>query len=257
MTTVHMPPPGPSVRDWLAKMPAEYRPAALAAIEDRRRDPADRPAAYAVAYAVESPEDAAARRAVQAQAATAYWRRTVPTEYATASFGDLHDDWLRDDGTITTVAQLAGWLDREDCPRLLLPGHSDAGKTHTAYAVGWQAIGRDWWTVAAPVVGWLAQCRPDGEPAAYDRAVQARVLILDDLGREQTTPWVVETLHRLIDDRDRRRREAGSGKLIVTTNLGWPQVTERYGHPLASRLLAGAGIARLNCPPHRKTAAPW
>ena len=59
-----------------------------------------------------------------------------------------------------------------------------------------------------------------------------KLLVLDDLGVERPTEWVLEQLYRIIDTRYR-----ALGRLIITTNLTPSALTERLGDRIVSRLV--------------------
>ncbi|MBT9176474.1 MAG: Primosomal protein DnaI [Firmicutes bacterium] len=61
---------------------------------------------------------------------------------------------------------------------------------------------------------------------------EARVLILDDLGAEHSTDFVTNRLFDIINFRCNH-----SLPLVVSSNLGAPQIAELYGPRIASRLL--------------------
>ena len=67
--------------------------------------------------------------------------------------------------------------------------------------------------------------------AYFDRIAQTHVLMLDDLGKEQDTPWTRERVSTLID-----RRYKSELPTIVTTNLTHKEIAERYGRHLGDRL---------------------
>lgn len=67
--------------------------------------------------------------------------------------------------------------------------------------------------------------------AYFDRIAHEHVLMLDDLGKEQDTPWTRERVSTLID-----RRYQSQGPTILTTNLKHIEIAERYGAHLADRL---------------------
>ena len=60
------------------------------------------------------------------------------------------------------------------------------------------------------------------------RYANVPVLVLNDLGKEQLTPWSVSMLYAIMDDRWEQGRP-----LIVTSNLDWPALSARYAAPLA------------------------
>jgi len=63
-------------------------------------------------------------------------------------------------------------------------------------------------------------------------AKEARVLILDDLGAEHVTDFVTNRLFDIINFRCNH-----SLPLVVSSNLGAPQIAELYGPRIASRLM--------------------
>ena len=67
--------------------------------------------------------------------------------------------------------------------------------------------------------------------AYFDRIANQPVLMLDDLGKEQDTPWTRERMSTLLD-----RRYRGQLTTIITTNLTHAEVAARYGTHLADRL---------------------
>lgn len=86
--------------------------------------------------------------------------------------------------------------------------------------------------------------------AYFDRVSHEPVLMLDDLGKEQDTPWTRERMSTLID-----RRYKTEATTIVTTNLTHRGIAERYGTHLADRLnewafveVGGASMRRAEVP---------
>ena len=61
-----------------------------------------------------------------------------------------------------------------------------------------------------------------------------KVVLLDDLGVEKTTPYLLQEIGRLIGGRDEWDRPT-----MITTNLKMAQITERYGDRVASRIARG------------------
>ena len=74
-----------------------------------------------------------------------------------------------------------------------------------------------------------------------DRLLENRgVLIIDDLGAEKATEWVVEMLHRIIDKRYREVLPT-----IVTSNSSLDELSERVGDRIPSRLAEACDIVKL------------
>lgn len=80
-----------------------------------------------------------------------------------------------------------------------------------------------------------------------ERLSNADALVLDDLGVERVTDFMLESLYLLIDRRwrDDRRR------LIVTSNSSLDQLASRIGDRLASRIAGLCRVLKLDGPDHR------
>jgi DNA replication protein DnaC len=64
-----------------------------------------------------------------------------------------------------------------------------------------------------------------------DRLAAVDLLHLDDLGAENTTPWVLEELYSIVNTRYEEQRS-----IILTTNLGREELREQIGERTVSRL---------------------
>lgn len=69
-----------------------------------------------------------------------------------------------------------------------------------------------------------------------DQLVALDVLGLDDLGAEVASPWALERLYELINEREARR-----GALLITTNFDPEQLKRRLGWRIVSRLYGICG----------------
>jgi hypothetical protein len=131
-------------------------------------------------------------------------------------------------------------------------GGPGVGKTYAAMACVWHLIdaGRSVYPIRVPQ--WLAEVRRaiDAERRAreagaeelvlgpddlIDQLARADVVLLDDLGAEQVTPWAEECVYRVVDER-LARREAGDGLTIVTSNASIGDLAAQYSRRIASRL---------------------
>lgn len=107
----------------------------------------------------------------------------------------------------------AGWL--------VLVGPSGCGKTHLASAIAGKCIENGSAALFMVVPDLLDHLRaayqPDGE-SGYDELFEmvrnAPVLVLDDLGVQNTTPWVEEKIFQLIN-----HRYSAQLPTVITTNL--------------------------------------
>jgi DNA replication protein DnaC len=84
-----------------------------------------------------------------------------------------------------------------------------------------------------------------------DDLIALDVLGLDDLAAEVPSPWALERLYELINEREARR-----GAILVTTNLNADQLKRRLGRRIVSRLygICGKPIV-LEGPDHRELDA--
>jgi len=121
---------------------------------------------------------------------------------------------------------------------LWLMGDVGTGKTSLAMLVSKLALKAGSSVAIYSVPRLLAEIRntydSDGG-RSYDDLFKALVevdlLHLDDLGAERQTPWVLEQLYCLVNERYEAERS-----VLVTTNLTWEQLEEQVGKRTVSRL---------------------
>jgi DNA replication protein DnaC len=110
------------------------------------------------------------------------------------------------------------------------------------------------WDLTAAVRGralYDAAERAAAEVAAK-RWIACEALLLDDLGQEETAPApTAGFLIGLLEERAGRQGR-GARSLAFATNLTEPELTQRYGAALASRLLAGALVPDLQGRDYRR-----
>lgn len=119
---------------------------------------------------------------------------------------------------------------------LLLIGPWGCGKTHlavaTARAVTERSLVKPVFVTAAGLVA--AVRAGDGRKLDWspvEDAVRAELLLLDDLGQENPTPFAREVLYAVVDGRYQARRPT-----LATSNLGDVQLRDQLGGALVSRL---------------------
>lgn len=178
----------------------------------------------------ESPEDRAERLALQARNRASRWRSALPAIYREASLDALRPEQHPQD--------VRSWLPSGRLG-LLLVGGVGTGKTYAAYALGNAAVERGRITEAWRVHDLLAACRPGGDPTAESRARSAELLILDDLMGGQASPFAVETLTAILDERVNHGR-----RTVVTTNLSADEMTEVWGPRLLDRVTYRADVVK-------------
>ena len=212
------------------RLPAGARTAFYAAVERAARmTPEERAAERARTEREEARAARAENIARRAEMRAARYAASVPALYQ-----DARVDQLRAEQN--PGGRVRAWWTSGSRVLVLQSETSGNGKTHAAYAVGWEASA-DGANVCAWTMADLNEAlRPSGtDPdGVYRRVERCDLLIIDDLGREKMTEWTVETLQRILDARLRDNK-----RLIVTTNLTGKDLVVRYGGPVADRLKAG------------------
>lgn len=115
---------------------------------------------------------------------------------------------------------------------LVLAGPTGVGKTHLALAIAWEWFEDGFdvlFTRVDDMLDWIRQGYDDGTyHKRLDSIRRRHLLVLDDLGTEQTKDWSGERIDRIIDWRYLDR-----SPLVVTTNAKSedlaPRVASRLG----------------------------
>lgn len=175
--------------------------------------------------------------------------RIVPRRFRSVTL-----DTTRTRVSAATMAELDAWVaragDLEAAGGLVLIGPVGTGKTSAALAVARESFiaGADALYVSAPA--FLESLRPGASPASmggfwYEEppdplttASTVPLLVLDDLGAENPTPWALDRLGALVNARWENCRPT-----IVTSNARLADLPPSYQR-IADRLRDGAvGIA--------------
>ena len=142
------------------------------------------------------------------------------------------------------------WAERPE-GWLVLLGPNGAGKTHLAAAIAHYRLEQGGAAAFATVPDLLDELRatfgPDADErfgALFGRLREVEVLVLDDFGAHQSSPWAQEKLYQLIN----HRHLAGLPS-VVTSNLELARIEPR----IASRLgdLRRSAVYELTAPDYR------
>lgn len=124
-------------------------------------------------------------------------------------------------------------------PSLLFYGRSGLGKTHLSLSIARSAIEQGYEVIYDSVINLLGQVekehfgRSSADVDTLSLLLQADLLILDDLGTEFNTQFSISTLYNIINTRLNRGLPT-----IISTNLDYPEIHERYEERIVSRLFA-------------------
>ena len=123
-------------------------------------------------------------------------------------------------------------------PSLLFQGATGTGKTHLSLAIARTAAERGYGVIYGSVQPLLRRMesehfgRTDGD--TEEQLIACDLLVLDDLGMEFDSPFYRTCIYSLLNDRLLEGRPT-----IVSTNLSFSAIGERYGDQIASRIVGG------------------
>jgi DNA replication protein DnaC len=151
----------------------------------------------------------------------------IPPNYVKASLDNFQipqENPIARTGLGTVLMQVRSFV-REfpslERPGLLLAGDTGTGKTHLAVAAlkaiidkGHQGIFFDYQNLLDRIRSSYDKTSGSSDKETYRSAMDAEVLLLDDLGSHRVTDWVEDTVTSIVTYRCNHRRP-----LIATTNL--------------------------------------
>ena len=145
------------------------------------------------------------------------------------------------------AAEPDGWL--------VFLGANGCGKTHLAAGIAEERLTQGDAVAFANVPDLLDELRATFAPGAserfdrrFGRLLQVPVLVLDDLGAQQTSAWAEEKLYQLLNHRHLRRMPT-----IVTTNCELKDMEPRIASRLAD--LQASTVYQITAPDYRTGAA--
>ena len=167
----------------------------------------------------------------QGRAARLEDRSQIPALYRRASFdnfivpGNENPIARRELTTVLlAVKQFLRVFPNEKRPGLLLIGETGCGKTHLAVAALREIIAKGFEGLFCNYQELLNDIKSGYDPAsnsssraAYEKALDADVLLVDDLGANRTTDWVEDTINSIVTYRCDNRKP-----LLATTNMPDP-----------------------------------
>lgn len=120
---------------------------------------------------------------------------------------------------------------------ILIMGETGLGKTHLSLAIANKLIEKGYCVVYGSVPTFVRRIQDEqfgrAEGDTLSLATSCDLLILDDLGAENSTEWCVSMLYEIINTRQNRQLP-----MIINTNLDLDELTEKYQRRLSSRMFS-------------------
>ncbi len=137
-------------------------------------------------------------------------------------------------------------------------GDVGTGKTTLAMLISAEAL-RQGHSVAIyslpRLLGMLRETFDDDAEASLstllERLAAVELLHIDDVGAEQSSPWVLEQLYTIVNT----RYEDGRA-IVLTTNLDPPQLREQIGERTVSRIIEMCGDPLMLCGTDQRISLP-
>ncbi len=125
-----------------------------------------------------------------------------------------------------------------NAPSLLLQGATGTGKTHLSLAIAKQVAEQGFSVIYGSLHPLLRRLQNEyfgqSEGDSEGQLIDCDLLILDDLGMEFDSPFYRTCLYNILNARLLEGKPT-----IISTNLGFSALAERYGDQIASRINGG------------------
>ena len=114
---------------------------------------------------------------------------------------------------------------------VVLIGKTGTGKSHLAHAILSELLEKmNEIVIFASTSSIDARIDYNNWNSEVERLVEAKFLVIDDLGAEMNSPLIKQAIQKIFESRT---------KIIVTTNLQGEEIVDRYGKRIYSRLMTG------------------
>ena len=158
--------------------------------------------------------------------------RTLYPDVFDPALGDTQRHYMTE--LLDQLEEYANTFD-ERSVSLVLRGNAGLGKTHAALAIAGMVLEKGYDVVyisAQELFGRLEKTRFDEDNSLMEGVLEADLLILDDLGTEYVSPYMLSCFYTILNTRIGNRRPT-----IYTTNIVDGTAFEaRYTEKIASRL---------------------
>lgn len=166
-----------------------------------------------------------------ARAAGLEEKAQLPPLYRDASLDNFvlpRDNSISRSGLATVLLEIKSFVrefPNDKRPGLLLIGEPGTGKTHLAVAAlrmliirGFSGLFCDYQTLLDTIRAGYDPAAGSSSKHAYRQALDAEILLLDDLGAQRVTDWALDTVTSIITHRCNYRKP-----LIATSNMPDPE----------------------------------
>lgn len=169
------------------------------------------------------------------------------------------EGFVQREGTAEAYSAAYSFANGKGPSILTLSGDTGAGKSHLGEGIARFAYAQGKTVRYIHAVAFLDSFRDFSDKeitqtSRFARYTNTDLIVLDDLGVERYTEFANEILTYLIESRMNI-----SGQLLITTNLVYDEVADKYGNRIASRLWSrnsgdGCGIVSLTASDYRMAA---